>query len=108
MINISVKNHIRESTWNEDNFDCFGFDVNTPVHLMFEAIFINVPLSFGFIWKDVYKVKPAYFKEYACRILCFVLIYKLLRKYKRLPNDMIKELIGKENFELVDEYYDSF
>jgi hypothetical protein len=31
-----------------------------------------------------------------------------LRKHKRLPNDMIEELIGKENFQLINHYYDSF
>ena len=108
MMNVSVKTHIKESSWNEINLDFFGFDVNTPNHRMIEAIFINVPRSFGFIWKRIYKVKPAYFREYACRILCYVLIYKLLRKHKRLPNDMIEELIGKENFQLINQYYDSF
>jgi hypothetical protein len=108
MINIKVKTHIKENRWNENTLDCFEFNVNTPIHLMFEAIFLNIPLSFGFTWKNVYKVKPAYFKQYACRILCYVSIYKLLRKHKRLPNDMIEELIGKENFQLINEYYDSF
>ena len=53
MMNVSVKTHIKESSWNEINLDFFGFDVNTPNHRMIEAIFINVPRSFGFIWKRI-------------------------------------------------------
>ena len=108
MMNVSVKKYIKDSRWNEEDLDFFRFDVNTPNHKMIEAIFINVPRDFQLSWKRVYKARPAFFKQFACRILCYVLIYKLLRKHKRLPNDMIEELIGKENFQLIDEYYDSF
>jgi hypothetical protein len=108
MMNVSVKKYIKDSRWNEEDLDFFRFDVNTPNHKMIEAIFINVPRDFQLSWKRVYKARPAFFKRFACRILCYVLIYKLLRKHKRLPNDMIEELIGKENFQLINHYYDSF
>jgi hypothetical protein len=108
MMNVSVKKYIKDSRWNEEDLDFFRFDVNTPNHKMIEAIFINVPRDFQLSWKRVYKARPAFFKQFACRILCYVLIYKLLRKHKRLPNDMIEELIGKENFQLINHYYDSF
>jgi hypothetical protein len=103
---ITIRRKINKTSWLEPNsLYVFGFTAKTPVHTIFELIFYNVCNDFKTPWRKVLRAERNNLNLYSARVLCYLLIDRALRKYKKLKPQEIEILIGENNFDIINQYY---
>jgi len=103
---ITIRRKINKTSWLDPNsLDCFCFTAQTPVHTIFELIFYNVCNDFKSPWRNVIRAERKDLNLYSARVLCYMLIDRALRKYKKLKPHEIEILIGENNYDIINQYY---
>jgi hypothetical protein len=82
-----------------------GFDAYTPIHVIYEGIFLNVSIYYNIKWTDMLYANKHQSKEYACRVVSMILLCRALQIYKRIfDHNQLETIMGKTNFDLVCQY----
>jgi hypothetical protein len=86
--------------------DEFEFNEDTPVHIIFERILVNVAASYSYTWRDIYSTSIANREKYAARVISMILIYRALKEFAKVKDraDIIS-LLGRFNFDIMMSYY---
>lgn len=106
-MNNQVVEIVLKSQWLEQNATNFmNISLSTPTYLVVERIWINVSASFGIKWQQVEHANEFETKAYAARIITMLLIISTLSSKLQMKNYEINILIGKENQDLIDEYFE--
>jgi hypothetical protein len=93
---------------NREEVHRLGFHVGTPIHIIFETVFLNVALSFGLKWNDAFYARETDEWEYACRVCMMVNLYRALLSYGDINNEStVKTIMGKTNFQIVEDFLTS-
>lgn len=98
---------VKSSKWLEPNA-CDFMEINdkTQTHKALERIWLNVSASFGVKWQQIENATENETKLYAARIITMLLIKSILHSYLKMTFNEINLIIGIENQDLLEEYYD--
>lgn len=98
---------VKNSSWLEINAcDFMKINDKTMVHVALERIWLNVSASFGVKWQQIEHATQNETKLYAARIICMLLIKSVLHANLKLTYNDINLIIGVDNQDLLEEYYD--
>jgi hypothetical protein len=93
---------------NREEVHRLGLHEGTPIHFIFETVFLNIALSFGVKWTDAFYARKEQEWEYACRICMMVNLYRALLSYGDINNkSTIKKIMGDTNFKIVEDFLTS-
>ena len=99
------KNWLLDSRINRNHVYKLGLSTGMPLHMIFEAVFLNVSLAYNMKWIDAYYAQPNDTDAYACRECMMVALHKALLKYGKIySTDDLEKLMGKTNFEIVVKF----
>jgi len=85
-----------------------GITDETPIHKIFEAVYVNVSMSFKMHWNDIIYAKNEDYVGYTARTVMMVLLHKCLLKYSKIYDaQSLKVLLGGTNFDIVAKFHEN-
>jgi hypothetical protein len=98
---------VKNSRWLEPHAcDFMEITDRTQTHKALERIWLNVAASFGVKWQQIENATENETKLYAARIITMLLIKSILHSYLKMTFNEINLIIGVENQDILEEYYD--
>lgn len=98
---------IQSSDWLKiGSTDFMEIKKSLPLHYAIERIYLNVSLSYNVSWQEIMNASGKNMRLLSGRIIILLITHSILKSYYGMKDYEINFFIGKDNSELLEDYFD--